>query len=106
MHTPDFWNKRGIGKLPGHLGMVVVRTAPGELGAHLPEGDRRFTTVGLKSNFLGTTLDGQVECVARATHLGKTMQVWDATLTHAQSGRTQALFRCTQRVLVPRAGSQ
>ena len=58
----------------------------------------------LKSNFLGTTLDGQVECVARATHLGKTTQVWDATLTHAQSGRTLALFRCTQMVLYAEGG--
>jgi acyl-coenzyme A thioesterase PaaI-like protein len=42
--------------------------------------------------------------VARAAHLGKTTQVWDAVLTHRESGRTLALFRCTQMVLYPKAG--
>jgi uncharacterized protein (TIGR00369 family) len=71
---------------------------------NLPALAKGFTTVELKSNFLGTALDGEVECVARAVHLGKTTQVWDAGLTHVQSGRTLALFRCTQMVLVPKAG--
>jgi len=44
--------------------------------------------------------------VARATHLGKTTQVWDAVVTHRESGRTLALFRCTQLVLYPKAGGQ
>ena len=70
--------------------------------AHMPKGAENFTTVELKSNFLGTTLDGHVDCVARATHLGKTTQVWDALLTHRESGRTLALFRCTQMVLYPK----
>jgi uncharacterized protein (TIGR00369 family) len=66
---------------------------------HLPEGARGFTTLELKSNHLGTTRDGTVHCVARAVHLGRTTQVWDATVTHAESGRTLVLFRCTQLVL-------
>ena len=68
----------------------------------LPEGASGFTTVELKSNHLGTTLDGHVECLARAVHLGRTTQVWDALLTHAESGRTLVLFRCTQLVLYPK----
>ncbi len=71
--------------------------------ANLPDGAHGFTTVELKSNHLGTTLDGTVQCVARAVHLGRTTQVWDATVTHRESGRTLALFRCTQMVLYPRA---
>lgn len=70
--------------------------------AHLPPGASGFTTIELKSNHLGTTRDGTVECTARATHLGKTTQVWDATVTHRESGRTLALFRCTQMVLYPK----
>jgi len=61
--------------------------------------------VALTSNFVGTALDGEVGCVARAVHLGKTTQLWDAVLTHAQTGRTMALFRCTQMVLMPKAGA-
>ena len=70
--------------------------------ANLPPGANGFTTVELKSNHLGTTRDGTVRCHARAAHLGRTTQVWDATVTHAESGRTLALFRCTQMVLMPR----
>ena len=67
--------------------------------ANLPEGAAGFTTVELKSNHLGTATTGTIECVAKAAHLGKTTQVWDATVTHRESGKTIALFRCTQMVL-------
>lgn len=69
---------------------------------NLPEGAGGFTTVELKSNHLGTTLDGTVAAVATPLHLGRTTQVWDAVVTHVQSGRTLALFRCTQMVLYPK----
>ena len=71
---------------------------------NLPEAASGFTTVELKSNHLGTTLEGSVAAVATPAHLGKTTQVWDAVVTHVQSGRTLALFRCTQMVLYPKAG--
>jgi 1,4-dihydroxy-2-naphthoyl-CoA hydrolase len=64
----------------------------------LPEGTRGFTTIELKSNFLGTVTEGTIECEARSVHLGKTTQVWDATVTDGK-GKTLALFRCTQMVL-------
>lgn len=70
----------------------------------LPEGANGFTTVELKSNHLGTARDGAVLCVARVVHSGRTTQVWDATVTHRESGKTLALFRCTQMVLYPKAG--
>jgi len=69
--------------------------------ANLPEGASGFTTVELKSNHLGTAKEGTIECVATAAHLGKTTQVWDATVTHRESGKTISLFRCTQMVLYP-----
>ena len=71
--------------------------------AHLPEGAESFTTIELKSNFLGTARDGAVDAMARAAHVGRNTQVWDATVTDAASGRTIALFRCTQMILWPRA---
>ena len=138
MHTPDFWNQRGAGKLPGHLGIVVTLATPHRMQAelpvqphllapngflhagsvvtladtlcgygcllNLPEGASGFTTIELKSNHLGTTLEGALAVVATPAHIGRTTQVWDAVVTHVQSGRTLALFRCTQMVLYPKAG--
>jgi len=68
----------------------------------LPEGASGFTTIELKSNHLGTAREGTVDCVATPVHLGRTTQVWDAVVTHRESGRTIALFRCTQMVLYPK----
>ena len=69
--------------------------------AHLPDGAENFTTVELKSNHLGTARDGTLHCLATPQHLGRTTQVWDATVTHAASQKTIALFRCTQMILWP-----
>lgn len=68
----------------------------------LPEGASGFTTVELKSNFLGTAREGVVTCRAEAVHLGRTTQLWDATVKHRDSDKTIAVFRCTQMVLWPR----
>ena len=67
---------------------------------NLPEGANSFTTIELKSNFLGTAREGRVDCIATPVHLGRTTQVWDATVSAA--GKTIALFRCTQMVLWPK----
>jgi len=72
--------------------------------AHLPEGAQGFTTIELKSNHMSTAREGTVECVARPVHLGGSTQVWDATVTHRETGKTLVLFRCTQMVLYPRKG--
>jgi len=69
--------------------------------ANLPEGASGFTTIELKSNHLGTARDGTIECVATPAHMGRTTQVWDAVVSHKQSGKTIALFRCTQMILYP-----
>jgi 1,4-dihydroxy-2-naphthoyl-CoA hydrolase len=67
--------------------------------AHLPKGADNFTTVELKSNFLGTAREGTIACVAKPAHLGRTTQVWDAVVTRHADGRPIALFRCTQMIL-------
>ena len=72
--------------------------------AHLPQGAESFTTIELKSNFLGTAREGRLRCVATPAHLGRTTQVWDAVITDAEGGRTIALFRCTQLILWPKGG--
>ena len=66
--------------------------------AGLPEGDS-FTTIELKANYLGTLTTGALSCAARLVHGGRTTQVWDAEVTDEASGRTLALFRCTQLLL-------
>jgi uncharacterized protein (TIGR00369 family) len=70
--------------------------------ANLPEGASGFTTIELKSNHLGTARDGTIVSHARAVHFGKTTQVWDAVVTHKETGKTIALFRCTQLILYPK----
>jgi 1,4-dihydroxy-2-naphthoyl-CoA hydrolase len=69
----------------------------------LPKGAASFTTIELKSNFLGTAREGGVLCEAKLVHGGRQTQVWDAVVTAEATGKTIALFRCTQMVLHPRA---
>jgi uncharacterized protein (TIGR00369 family) len=69
--------------------------------AHLPDGASNFTTIELKTNFLGTARDGTIACSARAVHLGRTTHVWDATVVRKDDRRVIALFRCTQMILYP-----
>lgn len=133
LRTPQRFNSIGVGKLPGHLGIVITEVGAsrvsGELPvveavmapngylhagtivtladtvsgygciANLPADASGFTTIELKSNHLGTTLEGTIVAVATPVHRGKTTQVWDAVVTHKESGRTLALFRCTQLIL-------
>jgi uncharacterized protein (TIGR00369 family) len=68
----------------------------------LPTGAVGFTTIELKSNFLGTALDGVIACRAEAKHLGRATQLWDADVKNTATGKTIALFRCTQMVLWPK----
>ncbi|MBA2414021.1 MAG: PaaI family thioesterase [Burkholderiaceae bacterium] len=70
--------------------------------AHLPDGASSFTTIELKSNFLGTATEGTLRAETSAAHQGRTTQVWDAAVTHVENGKTLALFRCTQMILWPK----
>jgi 1,4-dihydroxy-2-naphthoyl-CoA hydrolase len=133
MITLDQLNKIGIGKLPGHLGIVITHVGESELRAelavkemhmapngfmhagtivtladtcagygcvvNLPPGAAGFTTIELKSNHLGTAKEGTIVGSAKPVHLGKTTQVWDTIVTHRDSGKIIALFRCTQIIL-------
>jgi uncharacterized protein (TIGR00369 family) len=67
--------------------------------AHLPPDATNFTTIELKTNFLGTAREGTIACTARGVHLGRTTHVWDATVSRKVDRRTIALFRCTQMIL-------
>jgi uncharacterized protein (TIGR00369 family) len=84
-----------------HAGTVVA-LADSSCGygciASLPEGATGFTTIELKTNFLGTALEGTLACESTLAHGGRTTQVWDATVTN-ETGKKLALFRCTQLLL-------
>jgi len=69
---------------------------------NLPEGASGFTTIELKSNHLGTAREGRIECTATLVHKGRTTQVWDAVVSNKETGKTMALFRCTQMILYPK----
>jgi 1,4-dihydroxy-2-naphthoyl-CoA hydrolase len=46
-----------------------------------------FTTIELKTNFLGTVREGSIAVVARKTHGGRTTQVWDAEVVDESNGK-------------------
>lgn len=66
--------------------------------AHLPDKAQNFTTLELKSNHVSTARDGKIVAKATAVHLGRSTQVWDATVTNGD-GKLIAMFRCTQMIL-------
>ncbi len=72
----------------------------------LPDGAVGFTTAELKTNFIGTALEGGVSCEARLVHGGRTTQVWDAEVKGEATGKTIALFRCTQVIHTNPRGAQ
>ena len=136
MLSLEHFNQIGVGKLPGHLGILITHVSESEIRgelkidesvmapngflhagtvvtladtlsgygckANLPPGAVGFTTIELKSNHLGTALEGTIVGSAKPAHLGKTTQVWDATVTRKETGKTIALFRCTQLILYGR----
>ena len=136
MTNLDELNKRGIGTLPGFIGLTIVEAEEGRVSSRLDlreelmapngylhaatvvaiadttcgygtllklsVGAESFTTIELKSNFVGTKRGGAIGCEAKLVHGGRTTQVWDATVSDEEGGKAIALFRCTQMILYPR----
>ncbi len=67
-----------------------------------PEGASGFTTIELKSNFVGTILEGAMVAKARMLHGGRTTQVWDVEVGNEADGSAIAYFRATQLILYPK----
>jgi 1,4-dihydroxy-2-naphthoyl-CoA hydrolase len=136
MSILDELNERGLGTLPGLIGLEILKAQEGAVSSrldlreelmapngylhaatvvaladtscgygtlvNLPEGAESFTTIELKSNFVGTKRDGAIGCEAKLVHGGRTTQVWDATVSDETGDKRIALFRCTQMILYPR----
>ncbi|RIK36743.1 MAG: competence protein ComA [Chloroflexi bacterium] len=86
-------------------GATVVALADTVCGfgafANKPPEATGFTTIELKTNYLGTAREGRITCEATLLHGGRTTQVWDATV-YGPNGKPIAVFRCTQLLLYPR----
>jgi uncharacterized protein (TIGR00369 family) len=79
--------------------LLLADTAAGYASiAHLPEKAKNFTTIELKSNFLGTAREGKIRTECVAEHLGRTTHVWSA-IVFGPDAKRLALFRCTQLIL-------
>ena len=52
---------------------------------NLPDNGISFTTIELKSNFLGSIKNGSIKAEANLQHSGKTTQVWDVTVTNEEN---------------------
>lgn len=92
-----------LGSVHGGSVVTLADTAAGYgTYANLPEGAEAFTTIELKCNFIGAVDSGTLQCRADCVHQGKTTQVWDVSVTHRDSGKKIAEFRCTQLILYPR----
>jgi uncharacterized protein (TIGR00369 family) len=61
-----------------------------------------FTTIELKSNFVGTATSGAIRARGAMLHGGRSTQVWEATVEDESTGQPIAFFRCTQMMLYPR----
>jgi uncharacterized protein (TIGR00369 family) len=66
---------------------------------NLPPLAKSFTTIEIKSNFLGATRTGSIIAEATLQHGGQTTQVWDVVVKSKENQKTVALFRCTQLIL-------
>src|SRR5215510_14153166 len=66
-----------------HAGSIVILAdtiAGYSTLAHLPESGKSFTTLELKSNFVGAVQDGEVFCESTPEHLGRTTQRWSVVV--------------------------
>jgi uncharacterized protein (TIGR00369 family) len=95
---PDMLAPNGYLHAAAVIALADTAAGYGTMGNLLP-GAKAFTTIELKSNFTGTAKAGTLACHASAVHGGRMTQVWDARVTHVETGKTIAHFRCTQMIL-------
>ncbi len=85
-----------------HAGSIITfadTVAGYSVIAHLPEKAKSFTTIELKSNFMGAAREGVLECESSIEHIGRTTHVWRVEVRHQASQKKIAIFSCTQLIL-------
>src|SRR5580765_8266586 len=98
------FNHFGKENFPGFVGLAITEVAQG-----LVKGELALRKDLLPPNgylpagaIVSTAAEGTLYGEARAVHLGRTTQVWDALVSHGEERRKLALFRCTQLVIYPK----
>lgn len=99
--TPDLLAPNGYLHAASVVALADTASGFGTM-ADLPSDATGFTTIELKSNFLGTAKSGILTCEAKRVHSGRSTQVWDAEVRSEATRKTIALFRCTQILLYPK----
>lgn len=97
---PDLLSRNGFLHAGSVIGLADSLCGGGAF-LSLPEGATGWTTVELKANFIGTARGGAILGEATLVHGGRSTQVWDAEVRDEATGKTIALFRCTQLILYP-----
>jgi len=67
--------------------------------AHLPDKAKSFTTIELKSNFVGAIREGKLIGESIAEHLGRTTHIWRVMVKDGTTQKKIALFTCTQLII-------
>lgn len=83
----------------GTLASLVESAIKHGTRASLPAGVVDFSTIEIKLNHLATTREGTLVCLAKAVHLGRTTQVWEAVVSQKEKNKTLVLCRCTQNLV-------
>jgi 1,4-dihydroxy-2-naphthoyl-CoA hydrolase len=81
--------------------VITIADALCAFGArhHWPEDAQSFTTIDCTSTFISSAQEGDaVIGQASPLHLGRTTQVWDATVTNETTERQMMAYRCTQLI--------
>lgn len=95
---PEFFAPNGF----LHAGSIVTfadTLAGYATVAHLPEKGKSFTTLELKSNFIGAAKQGTLKGICKTEHTGKTTQIWRVEVSEMETSKKIALFSCTQLIL-------
>jgi len=94
---PEHMAPNGFVQATVIVGLADLTCASGTF-ATIPE-STSMTTLELKTNLIASVQGGRIVCEATLQHGGRTTQVWDATVSAEETGKTLALFRCTQLIL-------
>lgn len=88
-------HQQPFGVLHGGLNAVLIETAC-SLGANqqLTEPNTHAAGVDLQVNHLKAVTSGIVTCIAKPNHIGRTLQVWEASIYNDRHELT-SIGRCT-----------
>ena len=87
------------GFLHGSVGVALADITCGYGSVAYLTRSEKVVTIELKTNYVGTALEGRLICKAVARHIGRDTHVWDADVIVEATEKPILLFRCTQKIL-------